>query len=78
MVAELATLTALIGRAIKLRWKLSLQVRGSGAIRTIAADYYAPETEGGPRMRAWASFDAERLQDGVSISSSLARAISPC
>lgn len=67
MVAELATLTALIGQAIKLRWKLSLQVRGNGAIRTIAADYYAPETEGGPaRMRAWASFDAERLQDGVS------------
>lgn len=62
MLAELATLTALIGQTVKLRWKLSLQVRGSGAIRTIAADYYAPETEGGPaRMRAWASFDADRL-----------------
>ncbi|MDS9466615.1 Hsp33 family molecular chaperone HslO [Paracoccus sp. MBLB3053] len=62
MVAELVTLTALIGPTIKLRWKLSLQVRGNGAIRTIATDYYAPETEGGPaRIRAWASFDAERL-----------------
>ncbi|MFD1796713.1 Hsp33 family molecular chaperone HslO [Paracoccus aurantiacus] len=65
-VAELALLTALIGPMIKLRWKLSLQVRGKGAIRTIAADYYAPETEGGPaRMRAWASFDAERLTEGA-------------
>lgn len=64
-VAELALLTALIGPTIKLRWKLSLQVRGKGAIRTVAADYYAPETEGGPaRIRAWASFDAERLTEG--------------
>lgn len=62
MVAELVTLTALIGPTVKLRWKLSLQVRGNGAIRTIATDYYAPETEGGPaRIRAWASFDADRL-----------------
>lgn len=64
MVAELVTLTALIGPTIKLRWKLSLQVRGNGAIRTIATDYYAPEHEGAPaRIRAWASFDAERLTD---------------
>ncbi|MDO5527825.1 MAG: Hsp33 family molecular chaperone HslO [Paracoccus sp. (in: a-proteobacteria)] len=63
-VAELALLTALIGPTVKLRWKLSLQVRGKGAIRTIAADYYAPETEDAPaRIRAWASFDAERLTD---------------
>ena len=66
MVAELVTLTALIGPTIELRWKLSLQVRGNGAIRTIATDYYAPETKGGPaRIRAWASFDAERLQDDL-------------
>ena len=62
MVAELVTLVALIGPTVKLRWKLSLQVRGNGAIRTIATDYYAPEAEGAPaRIRAWASFDAERL-----------------
>ncbi|MFI0395698.1 Hsp33 family molecular chaperone HslO [Paracoccus jiaweipingae] len=64
LVAEIALLTALIGPTIKLRWKLSLQVRGTGAIRTIAADYYAPAAEGQPaRIRAWASFDAERLTD---------------
>ena len=30
MLAELAVLTALIGQTVKLRWKLSLQVRGNG------------------------------------------------
>ena len=65
LVAEVALLTALIGPTIKLRWKLSLQVRGNGAIRTIATDYYAPATEGAPaRIRAWASFDPDRLAEG--------------
>lgn len=62
LVAEAALLTALIGQTIKLRWKLSLQIRGDGPIRIIATDYYAPAAEGGSaRMRAWASYDAERL-----------------
>ena len=62
LVAEIALLAALIGPTVKLRWKLSLQVRGNGAIRTIAADYFAPEGEDKPaRIRAWASFDADRL-----------------
>ena len=33
LVAEAALVTALIGQTIKLRWKLSLQIRGQGAIR---------------------------------------------
>ncbi|MBM3604120.1 MAG: Hsp33 family molecular chaperone HslO [Alphaproteobacteria bacterium] len=62
LVAEIALLTALIGPTVKLRWKLSLQVRGTGAVRTIAADYFAPEAEDAPaRIRAWASYDADRL-----------------
>ena len=62
LVAETALLTALIGQAIKLRWKLSLQVRGKGAARLIATDYYGPQAEGEPaRIRAYASFDTERL-----------------
>ena len=62
LVAETAVLTALIGQTIKLRWKLSLQVRGKGPARLIATDYYGPTEEGGPaRMRAYASFDADRL-----------------
>ena len=62
LVAEMALLTALIGQTIKLRWKLSLQVRGKGPVRLIATDYYGPQAEGDPaRIRAYASFDADRL-----------------
>ncbi len=62
LVAEAALLTAMIGQTIKLRWKLSLQVRGDGPARLIATDYYAPAREGQPaRIRAYASFDSERL-----------------
>lgn len=58
LVAEAALLTALIGQAVKLRWRFSLQIRGEGAVRLIATDYYAPETEGAPaQLRAYASFD---------------------
>lgn len=62
LVAEAVTLTALIGQTIKLRWKLSLQVRGDDAVRLIATDYFAPGADGRPaRIRAYASYDADRL-----------------
>ncbi len=62
LVAEAALLTALIGQTIKLRWKLSLQVRGDGPARLVATDYYAPAKAGDPaRIRAYASFDANRI-----------------
>ncbi|QJF49748.1 Hsp33 family molecular chaperone HslO [Roseobacter ponti] len=64
LVAEMALLTALIGQTIKLRWKLQLQVQSKGAVRMIATDYYGPEKEGSPaRIRAYASYDADRLTD---------------
>ncbi|WP_320176845.1 Hsp33 family molecular chaperone HslO [Roseovarius pacificus] len=66
LVAEMALLTALVGQTIKLRWKLSLQVQTKGAVRMIATDYYAPESEGAPaRIRAYASFDADRITDST-------------
>jgi len=62
LVAETTLLTALIGQTIKLRWKLSLQVRGDGPVRMIATDYYGPSAEGEPaRIRAYASFDETAL-----------------
>ena len=62
LVAEMALLTALIGQTIKLRWKLSLQVRGDGPARLIATDYFGPAKEGDPaRIRAYASYDADGL-----------------
>ena len=64
LLAEAALLTALIGQTVKLRWKLSLQIRGDGPVRLIATDYFAPEAEGEPaKLRAYASFDADRLGD---------------
>ncbi|MBL4929122.1 Hsp33 family molecular chaperone HslO [Fuscibacter oryzae] len=62
LVAEAALLTALIGQSVKLRWKLSLQIRGKGPARLIATDYYGPSDDGEPaRIRAYASYDADRL-----------------
>jgi molecular chaperone Hsp33 len=62
LVAEAALLTALIGQTIKLRWRLSLQIRGDGPIRIIATDYFGPTDDGNPaRIRAWASFDRDRI-----------------
>jgi molecular chaperone Hsp33 len=77
LVAEAALLTAMIGQTIKLRWKLSLQIRGDGPARLIATDYFAPTEDGQPaRMRAYASFD--RRTDGPDADpfSRSARAIS--
>ncbi|MFM2354603.1 MAG: hypothetical protein RLZZ528_339 [Pseudomonadota bacterium] len=66
LVAELCLLTALIGQTVKLRWKLSLQVRGDGPVRIIATDYYGPSEEGEPaRIRGWASFDKDRVGPNV-------------
>ncbi|MEP2642616.1 Hsp33 family molecular chaperone HslO [Roseobacter sp.] len=66
LVAEMALLTAMIGQTIKLRWKLQLQVQSKGAVRMIATDYYGPEKDGEPaRIRAYASYDADRLTDAA-------------
>jgi molecular chaperone Hsp33 len=60
LIAEAVLLTALIGQTIKRRWRLSLQIRGRGAVRLIATDYFGPAADGEPaRMRAYAGFDAE-------------------
>jgi len=68
LIAEMTLLTALIGQTIKLRWKLSLQVQSDGPVRMIATDYYGPTEEGEPaKIRAYASFDAERLTDGTAF-----------
>ena len=62
LVAEMALLTALIGQTIKLRWRLSLQVRGNGPVRMIATDYYAPDEDGNPaKIRGYANFEADAI-----------------
>ena len=68
LVAEMTLLTALIGQTVKLRWKLSLQIQSKGAVRMIATDYYGPTEEGkSAQIRAYASFDANRLTNEAPI-----------
>lgn len=65
LVAEAVLLTALIGEAMDLRWRLSLQIRGEGAVRLIATDYYAPAEPGGvAQLRAYAGFDRDSDLNG--------------
>ena len=64
LLIEALLLTVLIGEMIKIKWKLSLQVRGNDSIKLLATDYYAPKEEGNPaRVRAYADYDkgAEHL-----------------
>ena len=65
LVAEMSVLTALIGESMKQRLKLSLQVQSKGAVRMITTDYYGSSERGEPaRIRAYASYDADRLTLG--------------
>lgn len=74
LVAEMALLTALIGQSMKLRWKLSLQVRGNGPARLIATDYYSPTEEGGAAsIRAYASYDSETLDESADAFSQIGK-----
>ena len=61
LLIEALLLTILIGEMIKIRWKLSLQIRGSGgSIKLLATDYYAPREVGKPaRVRAYADYDKD-------------------
>ncbi|MEH7828699.1 Hsp33 family molecular chaperone HslO [Gemmobacter denitrificans] len=62
LVCEAALLTALIGQTIKLRWRLSLQIRGTGPVKMVATDYYGPTEDGQPaRIRAYAHFEEDQL-----------------
>ncbi|MDC3067674.1 Hsp33 family molecular chaperone HslO [Paracoccaceae bacterium] len=55
---ESIVLTILIGDLIKLKWRLSLQIRGEGPIKLLATDYYAPQDKGKlAKLRAYADFD---------------------
>ncbi len=74
LVAEAIMLTALVGQTINQRWKLSLQIRGDGPVRLIATDYFAPTEKGGPaQIRAYASFDADRLDEKTDLFSHLGK-----
>lgn len=63
LIAEALLLTVMIGQAIKLRWKLSLQIRGKGPIKLIATDYFSSSNKkNSSRIRAYANFDSDLLE----------------
>ncbi len=60
LLFEALLLTILIGEMIKIRWRLSLQIRGNESIKLLATDYYAPKDQGKPaNLRAYADYDKE-------------------
>ncbi len=72
LVGEATLLATLIGQAMKLRGKFSLQARGDGPVSLIAADYTAPlDGEGPAQLRAYAQFDAARTPEQIDNPSSL-------
>ncbi|MCI4660737.1 MAG: Hsp33 family molecular chaperone HslO [Neomegalonema sp.] len=63
LVGEAAILTAMIGQAMKLRGRFSMQVRGDGDITLIATDFYPPQNPDEPaRLRAYARFRDDALE----------------
>ena len=72
LLAEATLLTALIGEMIKLRWRLSLQIRAEGPVKLLATDYFAPNKGNGvARLRAYADYDKTRDFSDKRISSEL-------
>ncbi|MEO1329162.1 MAG: Hsp33 family molecular chaperone HslO [Pseudomonadota bacterium] len=60
LLGEATLLAAMIGQAMKLRYKFSIQAKGEGPVSLIAADYRPGEGGVGPaEMRAYAQFDPE-------------------
>ena len=66
LIAEAILLSVMIGQAVKLKWKLSLQIRGSGPIKLVAVDYFSPKEQNqSAHIRAYAQFDYSKLDPGV-------------
>ena len=60
LLFEALLVTVLTGEMIKIRWRLSLQIRGNESIKLLATDYYAPKDQGKPaNIRAYADYDKE-------------------
>jgi molecular chaperone Hsp33 len=58
LVAEAATLTVLLGSALKLSGRFQLQTKSDGPVSMLVVDFEAPN-----KVRAYAQFDAEGLKD---------------
>lgn len=57
VIGEAAALTVLLGSSLKFEGRFQLQTKSDGPIEMVVVDYDAPD-----RVRAYARFDAERLE----------------
>lgn len=62
LLGEAAALTALIGSSLKFEGRFQLQTRTDGVVDMLVVDFEAPD-----QLRAFARFDAARLQAAVSV-----------
>lgn len=60
LLAEAMTLTVLLGTSLKFQGKFILQTRSDGPVDLLVADFSTPRS-----LRAYARFDAERLDEAV-------------
>lgn len=65
LVGEAATLAALLGSSLKFSGRFQLQARTDGVLDMLVVDFDAPD-----RLRAFARFDQNRLQDAVAAGQS--------
>jgi molecular chaperone Hsp33 len=61
ITGEMVALGALLGSALKLDGRLTIQTKGDGPLDLIAADYYGAEADKGRGVRAFARLDADRF-----------------
>jgi molecular chaperone Hsp33 len=63
IVAEAVTLSALLGSALKLDGRLTVQTKSDGALDLVAADYYGAEADQPAGMRGFARMDVARAPE---------------
>ncbi|WP_370931683.1 Hsp33 family molecular chaperone HslO [Bartonella sp. DGB1] len=58
LIAEIATLTSLLGATLKFTGKLTIQIRSEGAVNLVICDFLSPN-----KIRAYARFNQEMLDE---------------
>jgi molecular chaperone Hsp33 len=66
LVAEAATLTVLLGSALKLSGRFQLQTKSDGPVSMLVVDFDAPD-----KVRAYAQFKADAIRPGLSAAALL-------
>jgi molecular chaperone Hsp33 len=61
IAGELVALGALLGTALKLDGRLTIQTKGDGPLDLVTADYYGADENRGRGVRGYARLDAERF-----------------